>query len=268
MKLRVSMVLFIVSALLLMLLPLGRVQAQTCVQYKVQLNADGSAAWTVTQVSSINGTVDTWVDFQQKVTALVNASMNQTHRLMSVDNSSYQMSTSIDSGDSKTAEYEFTWLNFSIVDKNQLTVGDVFNVNGFFNQLYGDGELNILYPQNYTVKSVSPLPDTEDNGTQTLQWLGTQFFAAEQPNLIFTRQTTITINSDQPPYLLIGYASALTVAAIVIGRLLLANQRRKQKVTHATIPISNTSIETFEKAKDLMEDAFITCNNSHKQHLN
>ena len=248
MKLRVPILLFIISILLLMLSPLGRSQVQTCIQYNVQINPDGSAAWTITQVSTINGTVDTWADFQQKVTDLVNASMNQTHRPMAVDNTNYQMSTTINSGDSKTAEYAFKWLNFSSVNKNQLTAGDVFNLTGFFNLLYGDGELDLIYPQNYTVTSVSPLPDAESNGTQTLQWLGTQFFAAEQPNIIFTRQTSVTVNPDQPPYLLISSALALTVAAIVMGRFFVSHQRQKQKIIGiATIPVRNNVVETEEE---------------------
>src|SRR5208283_2376063 len=105
MKLRILIILFIAMACLLTIVPLGRVQAQTYTQYKIQLNSDGSAAWTIIQVSGLNGTVDTWAGFQQKVTALVTAAANQTHRQMSVDNDTFQTSTTITSSDSKTTEY-------------------------------------------------------------------------------------------------------------------------------------------------------------------
>ena len=112
MKLRIPIILCVAMAFLLIIASSGRVQAQTYTQYKIQLNSDGSAAWTIIQVSGLNGTVDTWAGFQQKVTALVNAAATQTRRQMSVDNDTFQTSTTITSSDSKTTEYMFTWLNF------------------------------------------------------------------------------------------------------------------------------------------------------------
>ena len=212
MKLRIPIVLFIAMACLLIIAPLGRVQAQTYTQYKIQLNSDGSAAWTIIQVSGLNGTVDTWAGFQQKVTALVTAAATQTQRPMGVDNDTFQTSTTITSSDSKTTEYMFTWLNFSKTENGQLIVGDVFSVSGFFNQLYGDGALQINYSANYTLKSVTPTPDERDDSTQTLQWLGTQFFVAEQPSIILVAQDQASANSGQQPYLLIGSVSAASLS--------------------------------------------------------
>ena len=80
MKFRIPIALFIAMALILIIASSGRVQAQTYTQYKVQLNSDGSAAWTIIQVSGLNGTVDTWAGFQQKVATLVTAAAAQTHR--------------------------------------------------------------------------------------------------------------------------------------------------------------------------------------------
>jgi uncharacterized membrane protein len=211
----------------------GRVQAQTYTEYKIQLNTDGSATWTITQVSGINGTADTWADFQEKITALVSAAATQTNRQMGIDNSSLQMSTFFTSGDSKTTEYTFTWLNFSITESGRVVAGDVFGVSGFFNKLYGDGELEINYPANYTLESVTPTPDHKDTSTQTLEWLGTQFFVTEKPSIVLKAQEGVAANSGQlPSYVLLASVSAAAViAAVVAGWFFFINRRHKSKET-------------------------------------
>ena len=45
--------------MLLLAMPLYKVNAQDYVQYKVQINVDGSASWVITQASDLNGTIDT-----------------------------------------------------------------------------------------------------------------------------------------------------------------------------------------------------------------
>jgi uncharacterized membrane protein len=234
-------------AFLLIIASSGRVQAQTYTQYKIQLNSDGSAALTIIQVSGLNGTVDTWADFQQKVTALVAAAATQTHRQMSVDNDTFQTSTTITSSDSKTTEYMFTWQNISKTENGRLITGDVFSVSGFFNQLYGDGALQIIYPANYTLESVTPTPDERDDSTQTLQWLGTQFFVAEQPSIILVAQDQASANSGQQPYLLIGSVSAVVAAVAVAGWFFLVYRRRKQSSKELPVASTMTLLETEEE---------------------
>ena len=117
MKLRIPIAILVAVALLLILAPSGRVQAQTYTQYKVQLNSDGSAVWTITQVSGVNGTVDSWTGFQQKANTLVSSAMAQTHRSMYVDNEHIQITAFITSSDSKTTQIMFTWFNFSKTGK-------------------------------------------------------------------------------------------------------------------------------------------------------
>ena len=247
MKLRIPIILCVAMAFLLIIASSGRVQAQTYTQYKIQLNSDGSAAWTIIQVSGLNGTVDTWADFQQKVTALVAAAATQTHRQMSVDNDTFQTSTTITSSDSKTTEYMFTWQNISKTENGRLITGDVFSVSGFFNQLYGDGALQIIYPANYTLESVTPTPDERDDSTQTLQWLGTQFFVAEQPSIILVAQDQASANSGQQPYLLIGSVSAVVAAVAVAGWFFLVYRRRKQSSKELPVASTMTLLETEEE---------------------
>ncbi len=246
MKLRIPVVLLIAVACLLIIAPLGKVQAQTYSQYKIMLNSDGSASWTITQVSDLNGTVDTFADFQQKVTILVSAAANQTQRPMQADSDSFQTSTNITSSDSKTTEYMFTWLNFSETENQRLIVGDVFTVPEFFNQLYGDGALQINYPANYTLQSVSPTPDEKDASTQTLQWLGTQFFVASHPSIILVAQDQTPASSGQQ-YFLFGSIAAAFVAAVAVASWFLLSKRRHKQTVKEVPAAAETLLETEEE---------------------
>lgn len=243
MKLSISTVIFIVIAFILIVASTGRVQAQTYIQYKIQLNGDASATWTITQVSGLNGTVETWAEFQEKITTLVDAAAAQTNRSMGIENSSLQMSTFFTSSDSKTTEYVFTWLNFSITENDRLVAGDVFEVPGFFNQLNGDGELQINYPANCTLESVTPTPNEKDTSTQTLEWLGTQFFVAETPSIVLAAQMPTSDSGLQFSYgLLVSISAVAVIAAVIAGWFFKISQRRRSKETPAmmTLPVPQT----------------------------
>jgi len=244
MKLLTSTILIITIAFTLMLVFSGRVEAQSYItQYRVQLNSDNSATWTITQVSGINGTVDTWAGFQNKVTALVDAAANQTNRQMSIDDNSLQMSTYISENNSKSTEYDFTWLNFSVTKNGQMVVGDVFSVNGFFGQLYGDGELQINYPANYTLQSVNPNPDQKDLNSQTLEWVWTPSFLAKNPSIVLGTPKTVAASSSLPsPFLLASVSAIAIVAAAAAAWFLVMNRRQKVKeslvLPTLTLPVS------------------------------
>ena len=121
---------------------------------------------------------------------------------------------------------------------------------GFFNQLYGDGALQITYSANYTLKSVTPTPDERDDKTQTLQWLGTQFFVAASPSIILVPDKA-SANYGQQPYLLVGSVSAVAVGAAVAGWFLLVRKRSKQNVKESpaasTVPLLETEEEKIIK---------------------
>ena len=144
----------IICTLILLLLPLYIAQGQNYFEYTVQIKSDGSAVWMITYISSANATVDTFDGFQQKIFDLVESAANVTNREMIVDETSLQINTTI-SLESKTTEYTFVWQNFSIIKGTQISFGDVFQVNNFFGQLYGDAALQLNYPSEFTVKSVS-----------------------------------------------------------------------------------------------------------------
>ena len=258
---RISTALTVTITLTLIIAFSGGAHAQTYIQYRIQLNNDQSATWTITQTSGSNGSVDTWAGFETKVTNLVNAAAAQTHRPMGVDPNSLQMTTST-SNDSKSTDYIFTWLNFSVAKSNQLVAGDVFGVNNFFGQLYGDGVLQIDYPANYTLHSVSPNPDQEDLSAQTLQWFGAQFFASENPEIVLTAQRTAQSDVPQVPlYLVVSISAIAAVAVVVVGWFFAANRRQKPNAAPAAKTLSLPETEQ-EKVLSLLRSSGGTAHQS------
>jgi uncharacterized membrane protein len=231
-------------AVLCIVFALFTVQAQTYIQYKIQVNSDNSVSWAITQVSDINGAMDTWESFQQRVASLIEAASNLTKREMSLDPNSLQISTLVSTNQSKTIVYLFTWENFSVTVNGGITFGDVFLVNGFFNQLYGDGGLQISYPSTYAVQSVFPAPDEVDNSTLTLKWLGTQFFVNERPSITLKNASPTPSASLSPSpnsaagsdgwqlYALIGIILAVAVISS-IGFYTARFRKRKSELTEA-----------------------------------
>lgn len=171
----------IIGTLLLLPLMVYPAQAQNYYEYSVQVQSDGTANWTVMQFSNANATVDSFDMFQQKVFDIVDAASSLTHRAMTVDVNSLQINTTV-IADSKTTEYTFTWENFSIVRANRLVIGDAFQVNNFFGQLYGDAALQLSYPAEFTVKSVTPTPFLQQNNE--LQWSRTQDLTSNPVDIV------------------------------------------------------------------------------------
>jgi uncharacterized membrane protein len=173
---------------------------------------------------------------------------------MSLDPDSPQISTTISSNESKITEYVFVWFNFSTVQNASLTFGDAFSVDGFFNQLYGDGALQITYPSSYTLKSVSPAPDERSDSTRTLGWLGTQFFINGNPRIELSATAPPTSSPTPNPTasdtgwqlpVLIGAGSAAAVAAFAVG--FIVRRRRRKTVSPAEAPLIESEEQKIVK---------------------
>ncbi|MCX8150199.1 MAG: hypothetical protein N3D85_01655 [Candidatus Bathyarchaeota archaeon] len=219
----------VIWTLILLFTSNNYVQGQVYTQYTVDVFEDCSATWIITQVLDINGTVDTWDGFQQKVSNLVNAAMNQTQREMNVVPASLQMDTALSwETQSKTVKYIFTWANFSYAQNGQVIVGDVFGVNGFFSLLYGDGTLQINYPQKLAIQSVVPAPSERDDKAQTIKWLGSQYFINGHPHIVLA-DTNVVSNSDAPTaMLIIGVVGTLLAFSLGSLGFVLAKRRMQQ----------------------------------------
>jgi DNA-binding MarR family transcriptional regulator len=250
MRISTIMIICALCAALVLLPAFYNVHAQNLVQYKVQVSSEGSAVWTITQASDVNGTIDTWQGFQQRVADLIHTASIQTQREMSLNNNSLQLST-IWETQSHTTEYEFTWLNFSIIQYGKIIFGDVFQVRNFFSQLYGDGEIQIVYPSTYQLQSVTPQPNGGDTGPQTLDWLGAQFFADQNPTIALTESAPSptpdqnTNSVDWPPYA-VGLGLALAIGATLS---VFYFRRRKTKITQRAQIIANLPIIESEEEK-------------------
>jgi LPXTG-motif cell wall-anchored protein len=220
------------------------------------VNGDGSASWTITQVTSINSTTDTWNGFMQRALSLVAAATVQTGREMAVDNSSFEMSTTnFQDSQSKTTEYLFTWVNFSIMQGAILMFGDVFRVNNFFGQLYGDGTLQVSYPPTYVVQSVSPSPNQRNDSQHVLEWLGTQFFVNGNPSITLTLSSSTTVqtggSTDWQLYVLIGVSVTAAISALLAAFYL--GRRRRSKTSHLAEVMTEANASVLESEEQKVQ---------------
>jgi uncharacterized membrane protein len=218
-------------AVLLFLSQIYIVNAQSFVQYRVQIEEDGSAVWSILHASTLTDTIDTWQGFQQRVFNLIEAASSRTMRQMDLDPDSLQMNT-VWENQSQTTAYQFTWVNFSLVQEDQIIFGDVFRVEGFFSELYGEGELQFSFPSTLKVLSALPQPNGINTSPQTLDYLGTQFFVNGNPSITLGSASPPTSSPDQtntngdwPLYVAVG-TSALAAAAALTSLLFL--KRRKK----------------------------------------
>ena len=205
----------IICTLILLLLPLHVAQGQNYFEYNVQMKSDGSAVWLITQFSSANATVESFDIFQQKIFDLVDSAAIITNRGMTVNENSLQINTTV-SLESKITEYSFVWQNFSLIQDNIFTFGDVFQVNNFFGQLYGDAALQLTYPSEFAVKSVSPAPYERQDLADIMKWSRTQDLVTNRVTIVLTRnsQTSNDTNNSWQLYAI--------VVAIIVGVVILA----------------------------------------------
>jgi uncharacterized membrane protein len=237
---------YAICVTLLLLLPLYTATCQNYVAYSVQINSDGSALWKITSFSDVNAPVDSFSGFHDKVTNLVASASSVTNRNMSVDENSLQINTAI-SSESKITEYSFLWQNFSVVAGNQMVFGDVFKVNDFFGQLYGDDALQISYPEPFSVKSVTPAPYQRDDSEKMLDWARTQDLVNAQTEIVLT-QTPVNSNSNNDEWQL--YAVIIVVVAVAaslgfVGFYFL-RRRKTSQATAIVNPAVSAELETEE----------------------
>lgn len=242
---KVRHLLLFASVFTLLLLPIYAANCQDYLKYNISVNADGSASWKIIQASNITAPIDTWESFQQKVYDLVDSAAAASQREMTVDTESMQIETVI-SSESKTTEYIFKWQNFSQIRNGDIVFGDVFQVSGFFAKLYGDASLQITYPSDLTIKSVSPEPSERDNQTHALVWFRTQDFVNGKPNIILTsgNPTENELSGDWQLFLVSG---VLAVTGASIAVFIVLKRRRPHSKTVKAPWIGVSSVESDEE---------------------
>jgi uncharacterized membrane protein len=223
----------IICTLFLLILPLQVAQGQNYFEYNVQIKSDSSAFWLITQFSSANAPIESFDVFQQKVFDLVDSAAIITHREMIVNENTLQINTTV-SLESKITEYSFIWQNFSIIQDNMLTFGDVFQVNNFFSRLYGDAALQLTYPSEFAVKSVSPAPYERQDSADMMKWSRTQDLVTNRVNIVLTSesQTGNGANNGWQVYTII--VVVIAVGAILSLISFFKFKRRKNNASLAT----------------------------------
>ena len=198
-----------VVVLIVLFLPVKVFAVSDHIEYNINVSKDGSASWKIIQVTDIDSSVDGWEQFEQRLLSTIETASAHTNREMALDYTSLEMKTEIHwETSSKTITYIFHWLNFSIIEQGKIVFGDVFNQR-FFISLYGDGELYVIYPPEYSVSSVSIRPDERDDSAQMLHWYRTQDFLSVNQNVSLE---TGGLNSN-------GIVNPLVVAVLAVGGL-------------------------------------------------
>jgi uncharacterized membrane protein len=221
----------VVIAFLVVIGQIGVTYGQSVTVYKVQINSDNSASWTIIQALNSNSTVDSWLGFQQRINTIVNAAVIQTQRNMSIDPNTFQMTLQ-----EASVKYQFTWLNFSANRSEIIVFGDVFDLNNFFGNFYGEGIIQFTYPSNFVIQSVSPPPNQRDDTQYTLEWLSTQNFATGKPTVTLIASPSIasptpnqTSNIGGVQIFAIALTGSATIIVAVFVSLYLMRWRRQQR---------------------------------------
>ena len=212
------------------------------VEYNIQIQKDGTATWTITQTgTSIQASpITLYNTFNGKVTSIVEKAENKTGRAMEIANPKIDINVL---GSYTVVKYQFDWINFSKTENTKIIVGDVFEVENFFQNLLGEGTVCITYPPQYKVESVSPPPHQQNESLQMLEWYGTKDFKTGEPSIILKEKSAPQEPGDvikQNAVLIIS----LTALSIVIPLTIytIKNQRKKreklstEKPEHPIVP--------------------------------
>jgi uncharacterized membrane protein len=174
--------------LILIFIECKTVSGEYQVEYNIQIQKDGTATWTITQTgTSIQASpITLYNTFNGKVTLIMEKAENKTSRAMEIANPKIDINVL---GSYTVVKYQFDWINFSKIENTKIIVGDVFEVENFFQNLLGEGTVCITYPPQYKVESVSPPPHQQNESLQMLEWYGTKDFKTGEPSIILKEKT-------------------------------------------------------------------------------
>jgi len=164
---------------------------------------------------------------------MVNRASSITNRSMDATNlnvSAYMLQTI--TGARGIIEYEFFWTGFAFIDKGKIYVGDVFE--GLV--LLEKDELNIRYPEGYSVVDVEPDPDHIRNQDQMLIWIGPKAFATGTPAITLTLETT-SVSDDLRTYALVISIVALGAGSFAVFYRFRIQKKRKEELKHVPLAI-------------------------------
>lgn len=225
---------FCVMTILLTAVP--RTQAYTLsTTYTVEIHEDGAASWVIEQSAYLETESDkttfealisramVYIDqFTTNVSTIIDLAQASTGRFMTAENITVGGNvTESGAGAYGFLEYSFDWTNFALVENTYMTIGDAFSNESF---MFGEGELSILLPTGYIVKSCSPSPNQDSNSL--LEWNSVESFQNGQPTIQLSKETT------NGPLVPSSFSFLLEVTLPVIGAVLasmLVLRARKKK---------------------------------------
>jgi uncharacterized membrane protein len=222
---------------------------QISTAYTIQVVNDGSAVWIITRTGTqLQSSIDTLIDFRNRVDSLVDSARNATRRDMAVNEDEFSLSSNF-SGSYVTVEYRFSWLNFSKIESNQMVIGDVFQTRGFFDQLYGDGPVSMTYSSDYAVQQASPTPYQRNDSLHTLTWLGTTDLLANQTLITLVKQSSTPDFMDVfDRYVAIILSAVVAVAAVLVIYSIFT--RRKKGKTKDVAHLGEPSFPQIESDEE------------------
>jgi uncharacterized membrane protein len=246
---RTRIVTLMVTVAVLLLVPCRIVYSQNRIEYAIQIEDSGSAAWTIRQTGTdIQSSFDTLIEFRNRVISLVEAAKSATERPMAAVEDEFSLESNY-TGSYVTVEYRFYWENFSKVENSSIIIGDVFQVQNFFLQLYGEGEIYMTYPSRYTVATVTPAPSIRDDSIQMLEWPGAMDFDKQDVRIVLNEKT-----ASLELFEVIGQNAILisSLAVIAVGSsaaiyTLRHRKKREAKVAETTVTPGAFGFESDEE---------------------
>jgi hypothetical protein len=217
-------------------------------EYIITINLDRSATWRIIQVTDSNYTADDLERFQQTIITTINLAEERAKRDMGLDLTSLEIKLDMHwETSSQTIEYLFRWENFSTITDGKLAFGDTFSAD-FFSTLYGEGELYVNYPSDYSMMPTSSLPSEQNSQTQTLHWYRTQDLTATQSQVAFTKNEAATAN----PAFILPLAALGFIVTATVGFLLFNRRRHGTPQIFPRLPLQETR-NSEEKVLELLK---------------
>ncbi len=168
--------------------------------YKIEVQRDGSAIWTVETRIKLETKADidafnlyknqfeanksqNLANFSARIINSVNDASSMTGRsMLAKDFDAFLSTISAPTGTYGVISYRFNWTNFAKIEGSDLKVGDVF-AGGMY--LSREEALIITPPPQYEAKETAPKPD--DIKDSALIWYGMRGFAGGEPRVLISQ---------------------------------------------------------------------------------
>jgi uncharacterized membrane protein len=216
--------------LILIFIECKTVSGEYQVEYNIQIQKDGTATWTITQTgTSIQASpITLYNTFNGKVTLIMEKAENKTGRAMEIANPKIDINVL---GSYTVVKYQFDWINFSKTENTKIIVGDVFEVENFFQNLLGEGTVCITYPPQYKVESVSPPPHQQNESLQMLEWYGTKDFKIGEPSIILKEKTASESADIIKQNAILIVSLAVLSIAVPLTIYTITHQKKRRKIS-------------------------------------